>query len=119
MMNRYITALLVVLTTTGIEAQVYQSAIKAARGGEVALEELCRHSAFQGREAELRSFFKASKSGQECDDHELTRVSWGMQGNLIASITFLATRQVVSEKSRGALLKPAHITCIQIRAPSF
>ena len=43
--KRQITALLVVLTATGLEAQAYQSALKAARGGDVALEELCRHSA--------------------------------------------------------------------------
>ena len=29
-MNKYITALLVVLATTGVEAQTYQSALKAA-----------------------------------------------------------------------------------------
>ena len=70
MMNRYITALLVVLTATGLEAQAYQSALKAARGGDVALEELCRHSAFQGKEAEILSFIRAIKSVEQRDDQE-------------------------------------------------
>ena len=38
-MNKYITALLVVLATTGVEAQTYQSALKAVLG-DVAIENL-------------------------------------------------------------------------------
>ena len=104
MMNRYITALLVVLTATGIEAQAYQSALKAARGGDVALEELCRHSAFQGKEAEIRSFIKAIRRAQDEDEnaespqpHRLPRF----------------------ERSTAAWLSPALATTIQIRAPSL
>ena len=79
MMNRYITALLVVLTATGLEAQAYQSALKAARGGDVALEELCRHSAFQGKEAEILSFIRAIKSVEQRDDQEPAHAPWVAQ----------------------------------------
>ena len=41
MMNKYITALLVVLATTGVEAQTYQSALKAAMDNAT-LEEFCK-----------------------------------------------------------------------------
>ena len=79
MMNRYITALLVVLTATGLEAQAYQSALKAARGGDVALEELCRHSVFQGKEAEILSFIRAIKSVEQRDDQEPAHAPWVAQ----------------------------------------
>ena len=45
-MNKYITALLVVLATTGVEAQSYQSVLKIALG-DVNIEDLCHQQAFK------------------------------------------------------------------------
>ena len=108
MMNRYITALLVVLTATGLEAQAYQSALKAARGGDVALEELCRHSAFQGKEAEILSFIRAIKSVEQRDDQD----SEGPSGRVACGLS-------VADRDEATRLSPALTTAIQIRAPSL
>ena len=45
-MNKYITALLVVLATTGVEAQTYQSALKAVLG-DVAIENPNYHQVYK------------------------------------------------------------------------
>ena len=118
MMNRYITALLVVLTATGIEAQAYQSALKAARGGDVALEELCRQTAFQGKEAEIRCIIKAIKDVQECDEQASTHVSWSVQASDEVLWGFVARQSLLPTRCTVALLSPAFTTAIQIRAPS-
>ena len=110
MMNRYITALLVVLTATGLEAQAYQSALKAARGGDVALEELCRHSAFQGKEAEILSFIRAIKSVEQRDDQEPAHAPWvaqvdseGPAGRVACGLSGrCSSSQRVGEKLPGA-----------------
>lgn len=119
MMNRYITALLVVLTATGIEAQAYQSALRTVKGGDVALEELCRQSAFQGKEAEILHVIKTIKEVQERDEQQLAYSSWRLQdewadgcGMDSAKLSFLGDGVV-------PLLADALTTSIQIRAPSF
>lgn len=117
-MNRYITALLVVLTATGIEAQAYQSALKAARGGDVALEELCRQTAFQGKEAEIRCIIKAIKDVQELDEQEPTHVSWSVQTSDEMLWGTAARPSLLPIRCAVALLSPAFTTAIQIRAPS-
>ena len=119
MMNRYITALLVVLTATGIEAQAYQSALKAARGGDVALEELCRHSAFQGKEAEIRSFIKAIRSVQDKDELEPAPALWKAQDEDENAESPQPHRLPRFERSTAAWLSPALATTLQIRAPSL
>ena len=127
MMNRYITALLVVLTATGIEAQAYQSALKAARrelrsaarGGDVALEELCRHSAFQGKEAEIRSFIKAIRSVQDKDELKPAPALWKAQDEDENAESPQPHRLPRFERSTAAWLSPALATTIQIRAPSL
>lgn len=118
MMNRYITALLVVLTATGIEAQAYQSALKAARGGDVALEELCRQTAFQGKEAEIRCIIKAIKDVQEHDEQEPTHVSWSISASDDVLCGFEARLSSPPTQCTVAILSPAFTTAIQIRAPS-
>ena len=54
-MNKYITALLVVLAATGVEAQSYQSALKIALG-DVNIEDLCHKQAFKGVEQSKAAF---------------------------------------------------------------
>lgn len=119
MMNRYITALLVVLTATGLEAQAYQSALKAARGGDVALEELCRHSAFQGKEAEILSFIRAIKSVEQRDDQEPAHAPWVAQVDSEGPAGRVACGLSVADRDEVTRLSPALTTAIQIRAPSL
>ena len=45
----------------------------------MALEELCRHSAFQGKEAEILSFIRAIKSVEQRDDQEPAHAPWVAQ----------------------------------------
>ena len=61
MMNKYITALLVVLATTGVEAQTYQSALKAAMDNAT-LEEFCNHLNIKGVETDILSVIEAYKN---------------------------------------------------------
>ena len=68
-MNKYITALLVVLATTGVEAQNYQSALKIALG-DVNLEDLCHQQSFKGAEQEVLSVLEAFKQIKEDDEVE-------------------------------------------------
>ena len=119
MMNRYITALLVVLTATGLEAQAYQSALKAARGGDVAREELCRHSAFQCKEAEILSFIRAIKSVEQRDDQEPAHAPWVAQVDSEGPAGRVACGLSVADRDEATRLSPALTTAIQIRAPSL
>ena len=63
-MNKYITALLVVLATTGVEAQSYQSVLKIALG-DVNIEDLCHQQAFKGVEQDILSVLEAFKQIKE------------------------------------------------------
>ena len=68
-MNKYITALLVVLAATGVEAQSYQSALKIALG-DVNIEDLCHKQAFKGVEQEILSVLEAFKQIKEDEETE-------------------------------------------------
>ncbi|WP_028896377.1 hypothetical protein [Prevotella sp. HUN102] len=60
-MNKYITALLVVLAATGVEAQTYQSALKAALGN-CSIEEICHQVELRGVETDILSVIEAYKN---------------------------------------------------------
>lgn len=61
--NRYITALLVVLAATGMEAQTYESALKATLGiGNI--ENICLQSEFKGLEAEILEIIRTVRHVQ-------------------------------------------------------
>ena len=68
-MNKYITALLVVLATTGVEAQSYQSVLKVALG-DVNIEDLCHQQAFKGVEQDILSVLEAFKQIKEDEEIE-------------------------------------------------
>lgn len=68
-MNRYLTALLVVLAATGMEAQTYESALNAALGHE-SFEEICRQPAFKDLETDILSVIKALKATNDQQEHE-------------------------------------------------
>ena len=60
-MNKYITALLVALTATGVEAQTYRSAIEVALGN-CTPEELYNKAEFQDIKTEILSVIEAYKN---------------------------------------------------------
>lgn len=59
-MNKYITALFVVLATAGVEAQIYHSALKAALD-KYTIEEICHQIERNGTEAEVLSIIEIYK----------------------------------------------------------
>lgn len=63
-MNKYITALFVVLAATGVEAQTYKSALKAALEN-CSLEEIYHHVEQCGIETELLPIIEAFKNIQK------------------------------------------------------
>lgn len=63
-MNKYITALFVVLAATGVEAQTYKSALKAALEN-CSLEEIYHHVELCGIETELLPIIEAFKNIQK------------------------------------------------------
>ena len=68
-MNKYITALLVVLASTGVEAQTYQSALRIALG-DATIEDLCHKQTFKGIEQDLLSILDAIKQIKEEEEIE-------------------------------------------------
>ena len=118
-MNKYITALLVVLATTGVEAQNYQSALKIALG-DVNIEDLCHQQAFKGVEQEILSVLEAFKQIKEDEETEPAQ-------NKAVYVTDLydnySTALIVKSKNNQKLQlffpNPSLRTGIKIRAPSL
>ncbi len=118
-MNKYITALLVVLATTGVEAQNYQSALKIALG-DVNIEDLCHQQAFKGVEQEILSVLETFKQIKEDEETEPAQ-------NKAVYVTDLydnySTALIVKSKNNQNLQlflpNPSLRTGIKIRAPSL
>ena len=68
-MNKYITTLLVILASTGVEAQTYQSALRIALG-DTTIEDLCHKKAFKGIEQDILSILDAIKQIKEEEEIE-------------------------------------------------
>lgn len=60
MANRYITALLIILAATGVEAQTYQSALKLALT-DISYQEFIQQPEVKALEDDILSVFKAFK----------------------------------------------------------
>ena len=61
MMNKYITALFIVLAATGVEAQTYQSVLKVAVKHS-SLEDFCNHLELKGLGVEVLSVIEVYKN---------------------------------------------------------
>jgi hypothetical protein len=118
-MNKYITALLVVLAATGVEAQGCQSVLKIALG-DVNIEDLCHQQAFKGVGQDLLSVleaFKQIKEGEEVDpaQSKLVYTADRPEGLLAASTSY----SHIHQEQHLFLPNPSLTTGIQIRAPSL
>jgi len=116
MMNKYITALLVVLATTGVEAQTYQSALKAAMGNAT-LEEFCNHLNIKGVETDILSVIEAYKniSKEEENKPAATRFALSDRYKAVHNVRQLENlRNTIS----NYLPNPSVNSAILIRAPS-
>ena len=116
-MNKYITALLVVLAATGVEAQSYQSALKIALG-DVNIEDLCHKQAFKGVEQEILSVLEAFKQIKE--ETEPAQSKAVFVPNLYDNYSIALTSQSNNNQELQLFLpNPSLRTGIKIRAPSL
>lgn len=74
MMNRYITALLVVLAATGVEAQTYRSALKLVLG-DLSAEQIIGQPEAKALEEDLLTIIKALKQADLNGPHELKHIT--------------------------------------------
>ena len=118
-MNKYITALLVVLATTGVEAQNYQSALKIALG-DVNIEDLCHQQAFKGVDQEILSVLVAFKQIKEDEETEPAQNKAVYVTDLYDNYsTALIVKSKNNQKLQLFLPNPSLRTGIKIRAPSL
>ena len=118
-MNKYITALLVVLATTGVEAQNYQSALKIALG-DVNIEDPCHQQAFKGVEQEILSVLEAFKQIKEDEETEPAQNKAVYVTDLYDNYsTALIVKSKNNQKLQLFLPNPSLRTGIKIRAPSL
>ena len=117
-MNKYITALLVVLATTGVEAQNYQSALKIALG-DVNIEDLCHQQAFKGVEQEVLSVLEAFKQIKEDDEVEPVQNKAIFVADLYEKYPIALISQSNNNQELQLFLpNPSLRTGIKIRAPN-
>jgi len=117
-MNKYITALLVVLATTGVEAQNYQSALKIALG-DVNIEDLCHQQAFKGVEQEVLSILEAFKQIKEDDEVEPVQNKAIFVADLYEKYPIALISQSNNNQELQLFLpNPSLRTGINIRAPN-
>ena len=117
-MNKYITALLVVLATTGVEAQNYQSALKIALG-DVNIEDLCHQQALKGVEQEVLSVLEAFKQIKEDDEVEPVQNKAIFVADLYEKYPIALISQSNNNQELQLFLpNPSLRTGINIRAPN-
>ncbi len=117
-MNKYITALLVVLATTGVEAQSYHSALKMALG-DVNIEDLCHQQAFKGVEQEILSVLEAFKQIKEDEEVEPAQSKAVFIADLSDKCsTELKSNSNINKELQLFLPNPSLRTGIKIRAPN-
>ena len=117
-MNKYITTLLVVLATTGVEAQNYQSALKIALG-DVNIEDLCHQQAFKGVEQEILSVLEAFKQIKEDEEVEPAQNKAVFVSDLYEKYPIdLISKSNNNQKLQLFLPNPSLRTGIKIRAPN-
>ena len=117
-MNEYITALLVVLATTGVETQNYQSALKIALG-DVNIEDLCHQQAFKGVEQEILSVLEAFKQIKEDEEVEPAQNKAVFVADLYEKYPIdLISKSNNNHELQLFLPNPSLRTGIKIRAPN-
>ncbi|GAB6981859.1 hypothetical protein [Prevotella dentasini] len=116
-MNKYITALLVVLAATGVEAQSYQSALKVALG-DFTFEEICHQPEFTGLETELRSIIEAYKSIRKEKETEPAKVHATVYTELHPALLPYPLSTDPNYSDHTILPNASVCSSITIRAPS-
>ena len=117
MRNRYITALLIVLTSTGVEAQTIQSALKLALS-EVAIEDIVS-SGEQTLTADILSVIQSLKTS---DSIKNGKQSFKKHSPVLQSSPVYIFGSPLPTVDRDAVVNrtnPAFGDDIRIRAPAF
>lgn len=118
-MNKYITALLVVLASTGVEAQTYQSALRIALG-DATIEDLYHKQAFKGIEQDILSILDAIKQIKEEEEIEPAQSQIAFISELSDKYTPVFTLYSNHTQQLSSFLpNPSLRSGIKIRAPSF
>ena len=117
-MNKYITALLVVLATTGVEAQNYQSVLNLVLG-DVNVEDFYRLKEFKGSEKDILSIIETFRLIKEEKETEPVK----KLAALITDSAKVNSAELFSllheyKKQQYFLPIPSIRTGIKIRAPS-
>ncbi|MBF1644673.1 MAG: hypothetical protein HXO50_03370 [Prevotella sp.] len=118
-MNKYITALLVVLASTGVEAQTYQSALRIALG-DATIEDLCHKQTFKGIEQDILSILDAIKQIKEEEEIEPAQSQIAFISELSDKYTPVFTLYSNHTQQLSSFLpNPSLRSGIKIRAPSY
>lgn len=118
-MNKYITALLVVLASTGVEAQTYQSALRIALG-DATIEDLCHKQTFKGIEQDILSILDATKQIKEEEEIEPAQSQIAFISELSDKYTPVFTLYSNHTLQLSSFLpNPSLRSGIKIRAPSY
>lgn len=106
-MTRYLTALLVILAATGVEAQTFEPALKAALG-KMSFEEICRQPELKACRYDILSVIQAFKkvSPEAKDNHSHSNIHhFALQNSL-----FLACKSAYFGVQKGLFCKALAIS---------
>ena len=118
-MNKYITALLIVLATTGVEAQNYQSALKATLG-DVAIEDLYHYQAFKDLEDNIVNILKSLNEVKEEEKIEPTHAKhYVYQREASIPQIIEDSYSLNTPREKVILPNPSIISSIFIRGPNW
>lgn len=118
-MTRYLTALLVILAATGVEAQTFEPALKAALG-KMSFEEICRQPELKACRYDILSVIQAFKkvSPEAKDNHSHSNIHhFALQNSLfwLAKVPISACKKAYFAKRRQSV----DCKAIHIRAPNM
>ena len=116
-MNKYITALLVVLATTGVEAQNYQSVLKLVLG-DVNVEDFYRLKEFKGSEKDILSIIETFRLIEEKETEPVKKLAALITDSAKVNSAELFSLLHEYKKQQCFLPIPSIRTGIKIRAPS-
>lgn len=118
-MTRYLTALLVILAATGVEAQTFEPALKAALG-KMSFEEICRQPELKACRYDILSVIQAFKkvSPEAKDNHSHSNIDhFALQNSLfwLAKVPISACKKAYFAKRWQSV----DCKAIHIRAPNM
>lgn len=118
-MNKYITALLIVLATTGVEAQTYQSALRAVLS-ENTIEDIYHFPEFKDLENDILCALKALSEKGEEEKIEPIHAYHYIFRNSLSTLAFFNQRHSSLISFTPQAIPSPFITCsIFIRGPNL